>query len=95
MRIGILTGGGDVPGLNACIKAATLRADEEGHVVVGIRRGWGGLLATDPDDPVSVRDNIVDLDPASVRTIDRTGLRGEVVKDQGVTLLATRRPQVS
>jgi 6-phosphofructokinase 1 len=73
VRIGILTGGGDVPGLNACIKAATLRAEEEGHDVVGIRRGWGGLLATDPDDPVSVRDNIVDLDPAAVRTIDRTG----------------------
>ncbi|HET7235911.1 MAG TPA: 6-phosphofructokinase [Actinomycetota bacterium] len=73
MRIGILTGGGDVPGLNACIKAATLRAEEEGHDVVGIRRGWRGLLATDPDDPASVHDNVVDLDPSAVRTIDRTG----------------------
>jgi 6-phosphofructokinase 1 len=73
MRIGILTGGGDVPGLNACIKAATLRAEEEGHDVVGIRRGWRGLLATDPDDPASVAENIVDLTPSAVRTIDRTG----------------------
>jgi 6-phosphofructokinase 1 len=73
MRIGILTGGGDVPGLNACIKAATLRAEEEGHDVVGIRRGWGGLLHCDPDDAASVEANVVDLDAAAVRTIDRSG----------------------
>jgi 6-phosphofructokinase len=73
VRIGILTGGGDVPGLNACIKAATMRAEEEGHEVVGIRRGWGGLLGCDPDDPSSVLASIVDLDASSVRTIDRTG----------------------
>ena len=73
MKIGVLTGGGDVPGLNACIKAATMRAEQEGHDVVGIRRGWGGLLGCDPDDPASVLANIVDLDTSSVRTIDRTG----------------------
>jgi len=73
VKIGILTGGGDVPGLNACIKAATLRASEEGHEVVGIRRGWQGLLACDPDDPSSVQDNLTALDAAAVRTIDRTG----------------------
>jgi 6-phosphofructokinase 1 len=73
MRIGVLTGGGDVPGLNACIKAVTMRAEEEGHDVVGIRRGWGGLLGCDPDDSASVLANIVDLDTSSVRTIDRTG----------------------
>jgi 6-phosphofructokinase 1 len=73
VKIGILTGGGDVPGLNACIKAATLRAEEEGHDVVGIRRGWGGLLACDPDDPASVAANLGDLDAAAVRTIDRSG----------------------
>ncbi len=73
MKVGILTGGGDVPGLNACIKAATLRAIEEGHEVVGIRRGWAGLLECDPDDVESVAANIVELDPAAVRTIDRTG----------------------
>ncbi len=73
MKIGVLTGGGDVPGLNACIKAVTVRAEEEGHDVVGIRRGWAGLLETDPDDPTTIGTNIVDLDPSSVRTIDRTG----------------------
>jgi 6-phosphofructokinase len=73
MRIGILTGGGDVPGLNACIKAVVTRVSELGHDVVGIRRGWGGLLNTQPDDPRSVADNLVALDLNAVRTVDRSG----------------------
>jgi ATP-dependent phosphofructokinase / diphosphate-dependent phosphofructokinase len=73
MRIGILTGGGDVPGLNACIKAATTRAVQEGHEVVGIRRGWAGLLELNPADPSSAARYAVKLDPDAVRTIDRTG----------------------
>jgi 6-phosphofructokinase len=73
MKIGILTGGGDVPGLNPCIKAVVNRATEAGHQVVGIRRGWNGLLSTDPGDPESVAANIVPLGPLAVRTIDRTG----------------------
>ena len=73
MRIGILTGGGDVPGLNACIKAATTRAVQEGHEVVGIRRGWAGLLELNPADPSSAATHTVKLDPDAVRTIDRTG----------------------
>lgn len=44
MRLGILTGGGDVPGLNSCIKAAATRITEEGHQMFGLRRGWAGLL---------------------------------------------------
>ena len=73
MRFGILTGGGDVPGLNASIKAFVNRVASEGHEVVGIRRGWGGLLDTDPDDLESVVANSLALDPGLVRTIDRTG----------------------
>jgi ATP-dependent phosphofructokinase / diphosphate-dependent phosphofructokinase len=73
MRIGILTGGGDVPGLNACIKAATTRAVQEGHEVVGIRRGWAGMLELNPADPSSAATHTVRLDPDAVRTIDRTG----------------------
>jgi ATP-dependent phosphofructokinase / diphosphate-dependent phosphofructokinase len=73
MRFGILTGGGDVPGLNASIKAFVNRVASEGHEVVGIRRGWGGLLDTDPDDLESVAANSLALDPGLVRTIDRTG----------------------
>ncbi len=73
MRIGILTGGGDVPGLNPCIKAVVERVSAEGHEVVGIRRGWGGLLTYDLDDPSSAERNLVRLDRAAVRTIDRSG----------------------
>ena len=73
MRIGILTGGGDVPGLNACIKAVVNRVAEGGHEVVGIRRGWGGLAYFNPDDPGATSDTLIPLDPSAVRTIDRTG----------------------
>ena len=73
MRIGILTGGGDVPGLNPCIKAVVNRVHEQGHEVIGIRRGWGGLLNANPDDPDTFAHHFWPLDPARVRTVDRTG----------------------
>jgi ATP-dependent phosphofructokinase / diphosphate-dependent phosphofructokinase len=73
MRIGILTGGGDVPGLNACVKSVVTRVADEGHQVVGIRRGWGGLTSTDPGDEQSMTDNLIPIDAQYVRTIDRTG----------------------
>jgi 6-phosphofructokinase 1 len=73
MKIGILTGGGDVPGLNACIKAVVGRATSEGHQVIGIRKGWAGLLDTDPENPLAVQTGTMTLDPATVRTIDRSG----------------------
>jgi 6-phosphofructokinase 1 len=73
MRIGILTGGGDVPGLNAAIKAVVERVSDQAHEVVGIRRGWAGLLTTDLDDLGTVEANLVPLDPRAVRTIDRSG----------------------
>ena len=71
MRIGILTGGGDVPGLNPCIKAVVNRVAHEGHEVVGLRRGWAALLEYDPDDPGSAGKWFLPLDPNVVRTIDR------------------------
>lgn len=73
MRIGILTGGGDVPGLNACIKGVVNRVSQDGHQVIGIRRGWGGLTSTNPEDERTVSDNLIDLDLQTVRTIDRSG----------------------
>jgi 6-phosphofructokinase 1 len=73
MKIGILTGGGDVPGLNPCIKAVVNRAADEGHEVIGIRRGWHGLLAFNRDDPDSAQKNLMELPPLAVRAIDRTG----------------------
>lgn len=71
--IAILTGGGDVPGLNPCIKTLVYRAESEGIRVIGIRRGWGGILAYDPDDPEVHFKYAQPLRPSDVRTIDRTG----------------------
>ena len=74
MRIGILTGGGDVPGLNPCIKAVVTRAEENGWEVLGIRRGWAGLLHYDVErDAESRAAHIEPLTRRSVRTIDRYG----------------------
>ncbi|MGD0340026.1 MAG: ATP-dependent 6-phosphofructokinase [Bacteroidota bacterium] len=73
MRIGILTGGGDVPGLNACIKAVVYKTIDAGSEVIGIRRGWSGLLNYNPDDRTSNDRYILPLNKINTRTIDRTG----------------------
>ncbi len=73
IHIGILTGGGDVPGLNPCIRAITLAAIERGWRVTGFRRGWQGFLKIDPDDPDTVAAQTWALDRERVRGIDRTG----------------------
>lgn len=73
MKIGILTGGGDVPGLNPAIKAAVYRAIDEGHEIVGFRRGWAGLLYLNTDDPKSIEKYVLPLDKQNTRTVDRTG----------------------
>src|SRR5687768_8643483 len=73
MRIGILTGGGDVPGLNACIRSITLNADDLGWEVTGFRRGWQGVLDIDPADPASVAEGSLTLTREGVRGIDRAG----------------------
>src|SRR5437762_574846 len=71
-RIGILTGGGDVPGLNSVIKSVVYRSTELGHEVLGIRRGWEGLTHVRIGDDLD-RDYIWPLDRLNTRTIDRTG----------------------
>jgi 6-phosphofructokinase 1 len=73
MRIGILTGGGDVPGLNPCIKTVVNRAGDAGMEVIGIRRGWGGLLNYDLDQIERSAEGIEHLTKADVRRIDRYG----------------------
>lgn len=72
-KIGILTGGGDVPGLNPCMKMVVTQALEAGYEVMGIRRGWAGLLHYNFDEPSTHDYYIRILDNLSVRTIDRTG----------------------
>jgi 6-phosphofructokinase 1 len=72
-RIGILTGGGDVPGLNSVIKSVVYRGYEHDLEVVGIRRGFEGLTHVDLDDRASRSRYIVELDRENTRTIDRSG----------------------
>jgi 6-phosphofructokinase 1 len=72
-RIGILTGGGDVPGLNAVIKTVVYRASEIDCEVIGIRRGWEGLTHCNLDDESSKARYILPLNRQNTRTIDRTG----------------------
>jgi 6-phosphofructokinase len=72
-RLGILTGGGDVPGLNVAIKAVAIRAQNHGIEVLGLRRGWLSLLQFNPDDPSSREHWTIALPPDRVRTFDRTG----------------------
>jgi 6-phosphofructokinase len=71
--IAVLTGGGDVPGLNPCIKTLVYRGSSEGIRVIGIRRGWAGLLEYNLDDPDGCPICFQELTPSEVRTIDRSG----------------------
>lgn len=70
--IGILTGGGDVPGLNPAIRAVTVRALREGFKVLGIRRGWAGLIEIDRDRK-NGSDHVIDLTEEVVNKVGRTG----------------------
>ncbi|MDI3564190.1 6-phosphofructokinase [Bradyrhizobium sp. Arg816] len=72
-RIGILTGGGDVAGLNAVIKSVTYRGSEDDIEVVGLRRGWEALTHLNLDDPNSRSHYVIPLNRENTRTIDRRG----------------------
>src|ERR1700689_4505468 len=72
-RIGILTGGGDVPGLNSVIKTVVYRGNEIDCEVIGLRRGWEALTHLNFDDPASVHRYVLPLNRDNTRTIDRTG----------------------
>lgn len=70
-RIGVLTGGGDAPGQNVCLKAIVAQASAQGIEILGIRKGWEGLLHYNPDDPQTFGDNFMYLNLMRVRDIDR------------------------
>src|SRR5213078_4215944 len=72
-RIGILTGGGDVPGLNSVIKTVTYRSSENDIEVIGLRRGWEALTHLNVDDETSRRRYLMPLNRENTRTIDRRG----------------------
>ena len=71
--IGILTGGGDVPGLNPAIRAITIRALREGYRVIGIRRGWAGIVDYNREKGADNADNVQELSEADVNRAGRTG----------------------
>ena len=71
--IAILTGGGDVPGLNPAIRAATIRANRNGYKVVGLRNGWEGIMKIDRTKPVEVQQYCQILTEGNVQKIARTG----------------------
>lgn len=71
--IAILTGGGDVPGLNPAIRAVTIRAQREGYRVLGIRRGWAGLVDLIPESDADNSDNVQVLTEEVVNRAGRTG----------------------
>jgi 6-phosphofructokinase 1 len=72
-RIGILTGGGDVPGLNPAIRAVTIRALREGYEVVGLRRGWAGIVEVVRDKKADNSNNVMKLTEEVVNKAGRTG----------------------
>lgn len=72
-RIAILTGGGDVPGLNSTIKSFVWRLADDGHEIIGLRRGWASLLNIIPDRSVNNDEWIMPLDRVNTRPIDRRG----------------------
>jgi len=71
--IAILTGGGDVPGLNPAIRAITIRAIKEGYRVIGIRRGWAGLIEMTRHPEADNQEYYTELTEEIVDRVGRTG----------------------
>jgi 6-phosphofructokinase len=70
-RVAILVGGGDVPGLNNCLKGLVYRLIDEGFEPIGVRKGWEGIIQYNPHDPTTYGENFTELTKAMVRPIDR------------------------
>ena len=70
-RVAILVGGGDVPGLNNCLKGLVYRLIDEGFEPIGVRKGWEGMIQYNPHDPTTYGENFTELTKAMVRPIDR------------------------
>lgn len=71
-RVAILTGGGDVPGLNMCLKSLVYRVIDLGFEPIGVRKGWEGLIDYNPYDPTTYSEHFIELTKNMVRPIDRT-----------------------
>ena len=71
-RVAILTGGGDVPGLNMCLKSLVYRVIDMGYEPIGVRKGWEGLIDYNPHDPSTYSEHFIELTKNMVRPIDRS-----------------------
>ncbi len=71
-RVAILTGGGDVPGLNMCLKSLVYRLIDLGFEPIGVRKGWTGFIHYNPHDPTTYGENFIELTKNMARPIDRT-----------------------
>ncbi len=71
-RVAILTGGGDVPGLNMCLKSLVYRVIDLGFEPIGVRKGWEGLLQYNPRDPSTFSQQFIELTKNRIRAIDQT-----------------------
>jgi 6-phosphofructokinase len=71
-RVAILTGGGEVPGLNMCLKSLVYRLIDQGYEPIGVRKGWEGLICYDPSNPSTYGGNFVEVTKSIVRPIDYT-----------------------
>ena len=71
-KVAILTGGGEVPGLNICLKRLVTQIIDDGFEPYGVRKGWEGLINYNPEHPASFEDHFVELTDTLVRPIDRS-----------------------
>ena len=71
-RVAILTGGGDVPGLNMCIKSLVYQLIDSTYEPIGVRKGWQGMINYNPADPSAYSEHFIELTKNMVRSIDRT-----------------------
>jgi len=83
-RVAILVGGGDVPGLNNCLKGLVYRLIDEGFEPIGVRKGWEGFINYNHHDPTTYGDNFTELTKAMVRPIDR--LHGSFLHSSRINL---------
>lgn len=91
-RVAVLVGGGDVPGLNNCLKGLVYNLIDEGFDPIGVRKGWNGLINYNPHDPTTYADNFTDLTKAMVRPIDR--MHGSYLHSSRISLREVPRSQI-
>jgi 6-phosphofructokinase 1 len=91
-RVAVLVGGGDVPGLNNCLKGLVYNLIDEGFDPIGVRKGWNGFINYNPHDPSTYGDNFTELTKAMIRPIDR--MHGSYLHSSRISLREVPRSQI-